>query len=178
MKYTVKYSRRKRFAIRIKPDGEIQALAPIGMSREQIDQLVWQSKDWIKAHIPKNPVSLPKLTMEEIQELADRALVDIPQRVRRLAPRVGVTYGKITIRNQRTRWGSCSSNGNLNFNCLLMLCPEDVRDYLVVHELCHRKHMNHSAAYWAEVERVVPEYKTCVAWLKEYGPAIVARIEN
>ena len=91
-------------------------------------------------------------------------------------PLVGATVGKVTIRNQKTRWGSCSAKGNLNFNCLLMLCPEDVRDYVVVHELCHRKEMNHSARFWTEVERVLPDYRTRRKWLKEFGCEIIGRL--
>ncbi len=90
--------------------------------------------------------------------MADRAIDVIPERVRPYAPIVGVTYGRITIRNQKTRWGSCSSKGNLNFNVALMLVPEEVMDYVVVHELTHRKEMNHSQNFWTEVERVCPEY--------------------
>ena len=110
------------------------------------------------------------------QELADKALIVIPERVKEYAPKVGVTYGRITIRNQRTRWGSCSSKGNLNFNCLLMLFPDEVIDYVVVHELCHRKHMNHSAAFYAEVARVFPEYRKYQKWLKENGGLYLARL--
>ena len=80
--------------------------------------------------------------------------------------------------NQRTRWGSCSSKGNLNFNCLLMLCPEDVRDYVVVHELCHRKELNHSPRFWAEVAKVLPGYAVQRKWLKESGGTIIRRLPD
>ncbi len=89
---------------------------------------------------------------------------------------MGVSYGRITIRSQRTRWGSCSSKGNLNFNCLLLLCPEAVQDYVVVHELCHRKELNHSPKFWAEVERICPDYKTHRKWLKENGSSLIGRL--
>ena len=88
-----------------------------------------------------------KLTREKVIALAEEALKVIPERVEYFAKVIGVTYGKITVRNQKTRWGSCSSKGNLNFNCLLMLAPPEVLDYVVVHELCHRKQMNHSKAF-------------------------------
>ncbi|MBR2187880.1 MAG: M48 family metallopeptidase, partial [Eubacterium sp.] len=120
--------------------------------------------------------NVEKLTMEEIQELAAQALRVIPQRVAYYAPKVGVTYGRITIRNQRSKWGSCSSKGNLNFNCLLMLAPDEVVDYVVVHELCHRIEMNHSKAFWELVERVLPDYRSSRKWLKEHGEEIIRRM--
>lgn len=86
---------------------------------------------------------------------------------------VGVTYGRITIRNQKTRWASCSGKGNLNFNCLLILTPREIIDYVIVHELCHRKEMNHSKAFWSEVESVRPNYKESISWLKEEGSQII-----
>ena len=92
------------------------------------------------------------------------------------APIVGVSYGRITIRSQRSRWGSCSSNGNLNFNCLLMLVPPGVLDSVVVHELCHRKEMNHSPRFYAEVLRVLPDYRERDRWLKENGAMLMARL--
>ena len=78
-------------------------------------------------------------------------------------------YRKFFLTSAKTRWGSCSSKGNLNFNCLLMLAPAEILDYVVVHELCHRKEMNHSKAFWAEVEKVLPDYRESVKWLKEKG---------
>ena len=92
------------------------------------------------------------------------------------APSIGVTFGRITIRRQRTKWGSCSSKGNLNFNVLLMLAPPDILDYIVVHELCHRRELNHSAHFWSEVEKVMPDYREKEKWLKENGGALMDRL--
>ena len=82
----------------------------------------------------------------------------------------------ISIHNQRTRWGSCSSKGNLKFNCLLMMFPDEVIDSIVVHELCHRIHMNHSAQFYAEVEKVFTQYRKCQKWLKENGGMYLGRM--
>lgn len=90
--------------------------------------------------------------------LREYAKVKLGQKVMRYAAAMKVTVGKITIREQRTRWGSCSSKGNLNFNWKLILMPEHIQDYIVVHELAHRKQMNHSKDFWSEVEKVLPDY--------------------
>lgn len=92
----------------------------------------------------------------------------IPERVAYWADIIGVTYGRISIRQQKTRWGSCSGEGNLNFNCLLMQMPKEIIDYVIVHELCHRKQMNHSKLFWAEVAKILPDYKERRKALKEY----------
>lgn len=84
--------------------------------------------------------------------------------------------GQIVIRTQYARWGSCSSKGNLNFNCLLALVPPEVLDYVFVHELCHRKELNHSARFWNEVEQILPGYKAQRKWLKEHGSTLISRI--
>ena len=181
MQLHIIYSPRKTISIEIKPDGLI-VRAPKGMSRREINAFLESKRSWIEKHLSKmqeRQEALEKVepfTMDEIHELADKALVVIPEKVKKYAPIVGVDYGRITIRNQRSRWGSCSSKENLNFNCLLMLFPDEVIDYVVVHELCHRKHMNHSVAFYAEVERVFPEYRKCQKWLKENGGLYLNRL--
>ena len=121
---------------------------------------------------------LPAFSDGQLQALASQARQTVPERVAYFAPLVGVTYGRITIRSQHTLWGSCSSKGNLNFNCLLMLTPPEVLDYVVVHELCHRKEMNHSARFWAEVEHVLPDFENQRKWLRENGTALISRLER
>ena len=183
-------SNRKTLAIQINPDLSVTVRAPMYAPQSDIERILREKKGWIQKHIEKireqeankkeiqgESVKSEYLTNEEIKKLADKALQHIPKRVSYFAKQIGVTYGKITIRNQKTRWGSCSSKGNLNFNCLLMLTPPEVIDYVVVHELCHRKEMNHSGAFWAEVEKVLPDYKEQVKWLKENGGQIIGRMK-
>lgn len=168
------YSNRKTIAIEVNMDG-ILVRAPRGMSRREIKAFLNEKRSWIEKHLGEMQArkhaleQLQPFTVEEMKTLAQKARVIIPERVKKYAPIVGVNYGRITIRNQRSRWGSCSGKGNLNFNCLLVLFPDEVIDYVVIHELCHRKHMNHSAEFYAEVERVFPEYRRCRKWLKENG---------
>jgi len=183
LKYTIIRSDRKSVAVEIKPDGQIVVRAPKRMKIQDIQAFVRSREAWIRKHLEEvqsdqeKMKTIRKLSMEEIRALADQALKVIPERVKYYAPLVGVTYGNITIRNQRTRWGSCSSRGNLNFNCLLMLAPPEVLDSVVVHELCHRKEMNHSKKFYAEVYRVYPEYDRCHKWLKEHGRELMGRMQ-
>ena len=174
-------SGRKTISIEIRPSGII-VRAPWRMGEKEISAFLDKKRDWIEKHSnrmqdrQKELSRLEPFTPEEIEALAEKALTVIPQKVKFYAPLVGVDYGRITIRNQRTRWGSCSSKGNLNFNCLLMLLPDEVVDSVVVHELCHRKHMDHSPRFYAEMERVFPEYRRCDQWLKENGSLYLRRL--
>ena len=176
--YRIIRSGRTTVSLEITHDGSVLVRCPMQVPVAALDRFVEQKRPWIQKHraaragIPQRP----PLTMAEIHALADRAMADIPRRVEHFAPLVGVTFGSITIRNQRSRWGSCSSKGNLNFNCLLMLCPSPVVDYVVVHELCHRLEMNHSPRFWALVEQILPDYRQQKQWLKQNGPALIARM--
>ncbi len=178
MTYTLIRSARKTLSVQITREGEVLVRCPNRMPRREVEAFLRSKEVWIQSHLARlaaQPV-LPKLTAEDLQALAAQAREDIPQRLGQFAPLVGADYGRITIRSQRTRWGSCSSRGNLNFNCLLMLCPPPVRDYVVVHELCHRKELNHSPRFWAEVKRVLPEYEVQKQWLRENGGALIRRL--
>ncbi len=181
MKVTVIRSNRKTVAIQVNSDLSVTVRAPRSASEKDIEEILKKKEAWISKHIEKikktkerlEAEPTEKLTREKVIALAEEALKVIPARVEYFARVIGVTYGKITIRNQKTRWGSCSSKGNLNFNCLLMLAPPEVLDYVVVHELCHRKQMNHSKAFWSEVEKVLPDYKEARKWLKEEGSQMI-----
>lgn len=181
MKVTVIRSNRKTVAIQVNSNLSVTVRAPRSVSEKDIEEILKKKEAWISKHIEKiketkervEAEPTEKLTREKVIALAEEALKVIPERVDYFAKVIGVTYGKITVRNQKTRWGSCSSKGNLNFNCLLMLAPPEVLDYVVVHELCHRKQMNHSKAFWLEVEKVLPDYKEVRKWLKEEGSQMI-----
>ena len=174
-------SSRKTISMEIKTD-YILVRAPKLMSRRSIYAFINEKRSWIEKHLSlmqERKAALDEsspFTSDEIKEMSAKASYIIDKKVKKYASIIGVDYGRITIRRQRTRWGSCSDKGNLNFNCLLILFPEDVIDYVVVHELCHRKHMNHSAEFYAEVERVIPEYRKCKKWLKDNGGLYLSRL--
>lgn len=164
-------------------DGAVIVRAPYITPKKEIDSFVDSKKDWIEDKLAlvkarmKDAENAERFTNEELKELADKACDVIPKKVAFFASVIGVTYGRITIRAQKTRWGSCTADGNLNFNCLLMLMPDEVIDSVVVHELCHRKEMNHSARFYAEIKKVFPSYDVCRKWLKENGSSLLLRLQ-
>ena len=180
-KISIIRSSRKTLSIQLK-NGEIIARAPLRMKDKDIYSFIESKKSWIEKNLAiieereKANSNAEAFTQEEIKALAEKAKIIISERVKYYAPMIGVTYNRITIRCQRTRWGSCSSKGNLNFNCLLALFPLEIIDSVVVHELCHRKHMNHSPQFYAEIEKVFPEYRRCNKWLKDNGGLYMARL--
>lgn len=184
MRYDVQIIRspRKTLAMQIPEAGKVIVRAPKGLPQAQIEAFLQEHMDWIALHLQKaqkkaeEQSALPPLTREELSALARQAAREIPPLCVRYAERMGVSFRRITIRSQKTRWGSCSKQGNLNFNCLLMLCPESVREYVVVHELCHLKEMNHSPRFWREVAAALPGYEAPRRWLKEEGQKLIRRL--
>ena len=182
MEYQLIRSARKTLAIEVRGT-QVIVRAPNRYAQKKIDDFVAEHEEWLKAKIAKNAeksraiAQIGFLTEPEIKGLAEKAREYIPKRVAMFAAAIGVSYGTITIRCQRTKWGSCSNKGNLNFNCLLMLTPPQVIECIVVHELCHRKEMNHSKQFYEEVHKAFPEYDKWHKWLKDNGSAIMGRVK-
>ena len=172
--YEIVRSKRKTYGIHVAPGGKVTVRIPLRGSEKCAISLAESKKNWIASCVLKLqnvPVQREKTPSEKRLEAIYRkaAREYFPKRVSHYARMLGVTYGKISIRDQKTRWGSCSSEGNLSFNWRLILAPPDVLDYVVIHELCHRKEMNHSKEFWALVESLMPEYKERRKWLRENG---------
>jgi predicted metal-dependent hydrolase len=115
--------------------------------------------------VPETADLRPAL-QNHLRRLAAR---ELPPRVLELARRHEVAVTRVSVRNQRTRWGSCSRRGVISLNWRLIQLPGFVSDYVMLHELMHRRQLNHSAAFWREVERVCPDYKTAERWLKQHA---------
>ena len=169
-------SSRKTLAVQIRADGTVIARAPLRMPKDRILYFLSEKASWIRMQQGRmqdreNMRQQARIHLDAAQEkeLRERAKSVLAQRTAYFARQVGVTYGRITVRDQKTRWGSCSQTGNLNFNFRLILAPPEVLDYVVVHELCHRRQMNHSAQFWQEVAQVLPDYRKRTAWLTENG---------
>ena len=169
-------SSRKTLAVQIRADGTVIARAPLRMPKDRILCFLSEKASWIRMQQGKmqerekmRQQARIHLDAAQEKELRERAKSVLAQRTAYFARQIGVTYGKITVRDQKTRWGSCSQTGNLNFNFRLILAPSEVLDYVVVHELCHRRQMNHSTQFWQEVAQVLPDYRKRKAWLTENG---------
>ena len=177
LSYQIIRSDRKTIGIQIMPDGSVVVRCPKRMRQDEIRRFVESKSGWIEKHLAgRDSIATEKLTEQEIKLLREKTRQLVTERVKHYAPIIGVQYNQIAIRTQHTRWGSCSSKGNLNFNCLLGLTPLEVLDYVVVHELCHLIEMNHSMQFWDAVERTMPDYKVHRKWLKDNGNRLIAKI--
>ncbi len=174
--------KRKTISVGITPDGNVIVKAPIYTKEKYINDFLDEKESWIIKNVERNKRRQKKLkdieilSKKEIEELYESARDIIPLRCGLYSKIIGVDYHNITIRSQKTRWGSCSSRGNLNFNIALMLVPKEILDYVIVHELCHRKEMNHSDAFWNEVCKILPDYKERRKWLKNNGDEAMVKL--
>ena len=164
-------SGRRTMALQIAQDGHVVMRLPRRVPEEEALDFAMRNEIWIGRNYRKVTElkrERPVYGEEEIRSHIEKLRPVLEHRVSYYASLMKVDYGRITIRNQKTRWGSCSSAGNLNFNWRLALLSEELLDYVVVHELAHRLEMNHSAAFWKIVARILPDYKERRKILKEY----------
>lgn len=181
--YIIKKSFRRTLSIQIDDSQKIIVKAPAGTSVETVEAFLRQKRGWILKQLKKSEnqeksaQEMGALTESDIKALKKEAKKIIPERVEYYSRLTGISFNRIFIRLQKSRWGSCSQDGNLNFNCLLVLMPLEILDSVVIHELCHRRHMNHSRAFYEEILKYFPEYKRCDKWLKENGGAYFKRIK-
>lgn len=176
--YTIVKSRRRTLAAEVRPDGSVTIRVPLAAGKKDVERFLNEKSDWIAKHVKaaQSGSKQEKLTEKELKELKKRAKQLFCEKVARFADLTEVSYGGISVRSQKTLWGSCTRKGNLSFNCLLLLLPEEIADYVVVHELCHRKRMDHSPLFWKEVEKILPDYKARKKYLKSEGRKVLARL--
>mgnify|MGYP003308806016 CR=1 FL=1 len=170
--------RRRTYTLKVTDDGQVLIKAPYSVSEKVLRNFAAQHSDWIEKQLQaKAQFANDKFTPEEIENLFHLAVNDIPQRVEKWATVIGVSYTKLAIRNMVHNYGSCTSKGKLTFNCLLMLCPPEIIDSIVVHELCHRLQMNHSQKFYTEILRVMPDYYERHRWLHQHGDFYLRKLK-
>ncbi len=174
LQYTTKFKRIRTMRITVNHNGEVVVSAPIFAKPDLIGRFVRSKEKWIRSKIDyfnKNPISperlfLKTLPKNDFKDKKERAQNDISTRVKHFAKLFHFDFNKIYIRNQKSRWGSCSKNKNLSFNYKLIYLPQEVADYIIIHELCHTKELNHSIRFWNLVHSCLPDYKAISKKLK------------
>ena len=169
MELEIIYSNRKTISITVK-EGRVIVRAPRGVSRARIDSFVDKNREWIEKRIEitknqRDPIAA--MTDAQVKQLREAARVYLTAKTEEYAKSIGLKYGRITITGAKTRFGSCSSKGNISYSYRLMLYPEAAIDYVVVHELAHLLEMNHSRRFYAIIEKILPDYKERIKLLKK-----------
>ena len=168
MEYTIKKNRHsKGLRIIVRADGKVVVTMPYRLPKWMAQKFVKSKKEWIEERLKFLPEASKKRKVH-YKNNKEEARKIILARVAELNKFYGFEYRKIAIRNQSTRWGSCSKNKNLNFNYQLMNVSPEERDYVIVHELCHLVQMNHSPKFWALVAKICPNYKELRHSLKKH----------
>ena len=155
--------RARRISISVRATGVVRLSYPYGVSQKRALAFLEQKAGWIEAareRLARKRAALPpQLPPAEakarIEELRRAAKADLPPRIERITARTGLKYAKLTIRASRTKWGSCSGRNHISLSLFLMTLPEHLRDYVIVHELCHTVHHNHSPRFHALVDQLV-----------------------
>lgn len=175
IEYTIRKSNRARnLRLTINLDGELIVTKPWLVSTRQAEKFVQQKSDWIlkkmtamKRRGDNSP--LANVSAADYLKYKEQARVLVTQKVAEFNRLYDHDYNRIFIRNQKTRWGSCSAKKNLNYNFRIALLPERLVDYIIVHELCHLRELNHSPRFWGLVEQAIPDYKETRKELRVMG---------
>lgn len=178
--YELIRSARKTLRIEVRA-GRLIVRAPLHMPQKRIIQFLDENQPWIHKKLEAFSMQCENcqpLSCEQLTELADAASNELVAITLYYASKLGKTVTSITIRAQRTRWGSCSSKGSLSFNALVMLTPPEIRRSVAAHEVCHLIHMDHSAAFYETLEQLCPDYRECRKWLRENGDAVLSRLPD
>ena len=160
-------------AIYVRPDGSVEVRAPLRAKRDFIEAFIREKEDWIrntqrKMAERREQRQVIALSPAEVRATKKKAKEYLTRRCEHFAPRMGVDFQSVKVNSARTRWGSCTSEGNLNFTYRLIFAEPELIDYIVVHELAHRREMNHSPRFWAVVEATLPDYRKHRAALREF----------
>ena len=166
----VRMRRARRYVMRVRPDGDLRVTIPRGGSKAEAVRFAERHMAW--AERQRARVLEGRRPAAEVTALRARAAAELPPQLLALAARHGLTVARVAIRNQRSRWGSCSSRGHITLNFRLVLMPPEVREYILIHELMHLKQANHSIRFWRLVEAACPGFRDAERWLKKNGPAL------
>ena len=168
--YFVRHRRARRYLLRVEHDGRVRVTIPRGGSRREADAFAQRHVEWVMRQ--RAALASGRFSLEDRQRLRAQAGIELPLRLQELADRHGLHVTRISIRNQRTRWGSCGRDGHVCLNWRLIVMPGWVRDYVIIHELMHLKRMDHSPAYWRLVAAAYPRYREARQWLRTHGPEL------
>ena len=166
----VRMRQARRYVMRVRPDGDLRVTIPRGGSRREAEQFVERHRAW--AERQREQMTAPKRTPDEIRALRLRAAAELTPQLLALATAHGLTVARVTIRDQRSRWGSCSPKGHIALNFRLLLMPPEVREYILIHELMHLKQANHSRRFWRLVEAAYPRFREAERWLRRHGSSL------
>jgi predicted metal-dependent hydrolase len=166
----VRHRRARRYLIRVEHDGTVRVTIPRGGSKRAAQAFAAGQARWIATQRAR--LHARSFSPDETSALRARAEIDLPERLRALAASHGLQVSRVSIRNQRTRWGSCGRDGHICLNWRLILMPAWVRDYVLTHELMHLRRLDHSPAYWHLVASAFPQYSEARRWLRDHGTSL------
>lgn len=165
--YFIRHGRARRYIVRVDPDGRVRVTIPPGGSRREADAFALAHLDWIRREWAKCPATA--LSPDDSRRLRDLARRELPARLMELAALHGLPAPRVSIRDQRSRWGSCGRDGHICLNWRLVQMPPHVRDYVLIHELMHLRRFDHSPRFWKLVAEACPGYEAARAWLLASG---------